>query len=131
MQVTAKNGLAGCRVLVVEDEFFIADELERALRSAGAQVIGPTPTCAEALALLGRGAVDLAVLDITLADASVYPLADALRARGIPFVFATGFGVTAVREEYRDVPRWEKPYDEAALTRALATLRRAQPSFTD
>lgn len=112
--------LRGLRVLVVEDEYLIAMDLCEELRDVGAVVMGPTATVAEALALLDRGpAPDMAVLDIALDDEKVYPVADALRSRGIPFLFATGYDVSAIPGRFADVPRAQKPL---ALGSAVPTL---------
>jgi CheY-like chemotaxis protein len=114
--------LRGRRVLVVEDDYYIAVDLARALEAAGAVVVGPCGRVAEALALIestGAG-LDAATLDINLHDAVVYPVADALRARGVPFAFATGYDAMMVPPAYADVPRCEKPLDPAKLIRALA-----------
>lgn len=113
--------LAGRRVLVVEDEFFIADDMEAALRRAGAEVLGPVPTCAEALALgaAERGRIDIAVLDINLGGELCFPVADALAAAGVPFIFATGYEEAVLPERFRQVRRWEKPFDLSGLVRHL------------
>ena len=78
------------RVLIVEDEYFIADDIAQVLEKAGAAVVGPAPTREAALALLTSERVDIAVLDIELHGELVFPVADYLRARAIPFIFATG-----------------------------------------
>lgn len=112
---------AGCRILIVEDEYLIASGLRRALERAGASVLGPVPTVAEAVALLAATAgVDGAVLDINLGGEPVFPVADALRARGVPFVFTTGYSAEDVPPPYRGVPRVEKPASPAEILRALA-----------
>ena len=101
--------LRGRRVLVVEDEYLIAEDLREQLLSCGAEVLGPVACVAEALALLKDGtAPDLAILDIGLGREKVYPVADALRVRDIPFVFATGYDASAIPEGYAGVPRTEK-----------------------
>ena len=118
-----EHGLSGCRVLVVEDEYFIADDIARALGRLGAEVVGPVPDRDEALALLSSGErIDLAVLDINLHGEVVHPVADALQGQGVPFVFATGYDQSAVPDRHQDVPRWEKPFDPDALVRALPRL---------
>lgn len=123
------GSLAARRVLVVEDEYFIADDMAKALAQIGAEVVGPVPTRDQALALLSQeGAFDAAVLDINLRGEVVYPVADALRARGIPFVFATGYDESTVPSVYEDVPRWEKPFDPAQLARALPRIGFARGS---
>ena len=114
--------LSQCRILVVEDEFLVAEEIAQALEDRGAQVIGPFPTVSRALRYLEAGSpVDAAVLDINLQGEMVYPVADALRERGVPFVFATGYALWAIPERYRHLPRCEKPVDAASVIKALFT----------
>ena len=117
--------LAGCRILVVEDDFLIAIDMVDVLRSAGATVVGPAADIAQAVALLdGTTALpDLAVLDLDLHGAPSYPVADLLAARGVPFVFTTGFSAEAVAAAYRSHPRLEKPVGERMLLAALQTAR--------
>ena len=115
------SSLRGRRVLVVEDEYLIAQDLCEELRSCGAEVMGPATSVAHALALLiAEPPPDMAVLDIGLPDAKVYPVADALRARGIPFVFATGYGADGLAAEYRTAPLLQKPFRSGDLEKALA-----------
>ena len=119
--------LSGCRILVVEDEYFLADDLAQAIAQLGAEVLGPVPTRDEALDLLATaGPIDLAVLDINLEDKAVYPVADLLIAQGVPFLFATGYGEAAVPTRYQHVPRWEKPFSPETLAHALPELMRDQ-----
>ena len=104
------SSLRGRRVLVVEDEYLIAEDLCEELRSCGAEVMGPADCVVAALALLqAEPPPDMALLDIGLPDEKVYPVADALRARGIPFVFLTGYEAPLIPEGYSDVPRADKP----------------------
>jgi CheY-like chemotaxis protein len=104
------GSLRGRRVLIVEDDYLIAEDLREQLLSCGAVVLGPVACVADALALLEDGAVpDMAILDIGLGGGKVYPVADALRRRGIPFVFATGYDSWSIPSAYADVPRTEKP----------------------
>lgn len=104
------TSLRGLRVLVVEDEFIIAEDLCEEILSWGAEVMGPAACVAGALALLKAGpAPDLAVLDIGLQGETVYPVADVLRSRGIPFIFATGYDACAVAAGYAGVPLALKP----------------------
>ena len=98
-------------MLVVEDDYFLAEDLSAALGETGAEVLGPVPDLESALSLLAHGpAPTAAILDIKLQGERVYPLADALRERAIPFVFATGYEAAAIPEAYAAVPRCEKPY---------------------
>jgi len=123
-----RTAFAGCRVLVVEDEYFIADDIARALSTLGAEVVGPVPTRADALACFndssGVGRIDAAVLDINLRGETCFPVADALATRGVPFVFATGYDQAMVPGAYGHVPRWEKPFDPEVLVRTLPGLVR-------
>lgn len=107
------------RVLVVEDEYFIADDLAQALAQAGVDVVGPVGDPEEALAVADREAIDGAVLDISLHGKMVFATAAELRARGIPIVFATGFASSMLPPELSDVPLWEKPFDADDLARWL------------
>jgi CheY-like chemotaxis protein len=114
--------IKGNRLLVVEDEYLIAADLTASLQSLGFEVVGPAGSVAEALALLetdGRP-LDGAVLDINLGNERVYPIADVLKARGIPFVFTTGYDVAAIPNAYAHVPRCQKPVDERRLFRCLS-----------
>ena len=88
------SALAGCRVMVVEDEVLPAMEMEIALEEAEADVVGPAHTLGDALGLLDAEAepIDVAILDVDLHGRDVYPVAEALRARGVPFLFYTGHG---------------------------------------
>lgn len=99
--------LQGRCVLVVEDEYFIADAMQRGLRKAGARVVGPAASVAEALALLQAEPVDGAVLDLNLDNEKTFPVADALEARGIPFLFATGYNLADIPPDWRHVTRCE------------------------
>ncbi|MGY3621041.1 response regulator [Bradyrhizobium sp. USDA 10063] len=115
--------LAGRRVLIVEDEYFLADDIARACQALGAEIEGPVGDVEDALAILsGLRTVDGAVLDVNLRNASIFPVARGLQSRGIPFVFTTGYDRTAVDPEFEDVPLWEKPLDIAAMTRGLSEL---------
>ncbi|HYZ33920.1 MAG TPA: response regulator [Crenalkalicoccus sp.] len=115
--------LAGRRILVVEDEALVAMLVEDALLDAGASVLGPAATVAEALALLERGeAPSAAVLDLNLAGETSTPVADVLAARGVPFVVATGYGADGLPAGHIDVPVLAKPYDPEDLTSTLARL---------
>jgi DNA-binding NtrC family response regulator len=106
-----KPDLTRCRVLVVEDEYFLADDLAKALRSRGAQVVGPIAELAEALSQVRQDGFDFAVIDVNLRDEKAFPIADELARQGIPFAFATGYGPDVIPEQYRNIRRWEKPYD--------------------
>ena len=112
----------GCRVLVVENDFMLADDLRRDLERQGADVMGPVASVAEALDLLWiEPSPDAAILDVFLDDEVSYSIADILRGRGIPFVFAINRLAWMIPHAYADVPRLEKPVDMRRLTQALAS----------
>jgi CheY-like chemotaxis protein len=107
-------------VLVVEDEFYLADDLALELTSRGVTVVGPVADVEEALALLESGVeIDAAVLDINLRNVSVFPVAEALQEREVPFVFATGYDRSAIPTQFTSVPRLEKPYNLSDLLEIL------------
>ena len=115
------GSLKGLRLLIVEDEYAIAFDLTDTLEEIGASVVGPAPSVANALALIDSEAeLDGAVLDINLNGQLVYPVAEALRARSVPFVFATGYDARVVPSAYAEVPRYEKPVDARQLARGLS-----------
>ena len=123
---TSPSMLSGRRVLVVEDEYFQADDMARLLRQLGAEVIGPIGEVEDALELLETGKpVDMAVLDINLKGEMIYPAADKLRARAIPFIFMSGYDRGPIPAHYRDVPLLEKPIDDRAIYRTLRQLSQA------
>lgn len=113
-------GFAGCRVLVVEDEYLLAEDICQELQAAGAEVLGPASTVEGALGLLAHdGGPDVAILDVNLGGERSFPVADALRLRHVPFVFSTGYDAWALPAPYDQAPRCEKPVDMAAIGRAL------------
>ena len=118
--------LAGCPILIVEDEYIIAREMNAILTAWGAAVVGPAPTVTEALGLMAaHPQLACAVLDINLRGELVYSLADALLERRIPVIFVTGYGAGSIPPAYAAMPRCEKPVDVAALGEAIRRLVRA------
>ena len=112
--------LAGRRVLLVEDEYFIADELQRMFEESGAEVLGPVASVQGALDLIASTPkIDGAVLDMNLREVMVFPVADALQARGVPFVFATGYEKIAIPARYAGVGYCEKPFEATQVAHAL------------
>jgi len=114
-----KRPLLGVRVLVVEDDYFIALELCTALRDAGADIIGPARDVESGLAAIAREQLDCAVLDINLQGRMGFQIAEELRTRDVPTIFATGYDATTIPQELTDIPRLEKPVDLKALCRAV------------
>ncbi|CAN7693789.1 response regulator [Rhizobium sp. LjRoot98] len=110
---------AGKRILVVEDEYFLADDTRRTLVNLQALVVGPVATVADALALIGGQEIDAAILDIHLGDELVFPVADKLEERNIPFVFATGFDPSIVPQRFAGFVLCQKPTELQKIARAL------------
>ncbi|TCF96656.1 response regulator [Paraburkholderia strydomiana] len=115
-------GLEGQRVLVVEDDYMVAQAVMALLEDAGIHVVGPIGWVDEVLSFLGEhaDAFDCAVLDVDLHGETSYPVMDALAARGIRFVLTTGYGADALDSRYSHYARCEKPIDRDLLFRALA-----------
>lgn len=125
--VAHEDALKGARILVLEDEMMAASMLEMVLGEAGCVVIGPAPTVIDGLLLAKAHDIDAAVLDVNLGGELVFPVADALAARGVPFIFITGYGVTGVTgERYPTVPIVQKPYDDEAVIETVARLLAAR-----
>ncbi|MHC4055604.1 response regulator [Bradyrhizobium sp. 25ACV] len=121
--------LAGRRILVVEDEYFLADDIGKALRALGAEIAGPVGHIEDAVEMLHDGGVlDAAVLDVNIRAKPIFPVARELRARQVPFVFTTGYDRISIEPEFQDVPIWEKPIDIVAMVQNLASLVDGQPS---
>lgn len=120
------GSLAGRRVLLVEDELMLALDVQLALEDAGAHVLGPIDDLADGLALLEReSGIDAAILDIDLHGEDVFPLAERLRARGVPFLFHTGHGErAALTRHFERVTVCTKPVLTEALVRAVRDLLR-------
>jgi DNA-binding NtrC family response regulator len=122
-----RGPLAGRRVLVLEDEYFIAEDLAQALDAAGATVVGPFGNMESALAALaGRPELDVGILDVNLQGRRSYAVAEALQERGVPFIFLTGYDSPAIDAAWSQTPICHKPFDPARLLRILAG-RETQP----
>jgi CheY-like chemotaxis protein len=111
--------LNGKRILVVEDEAIIAAFVEDILDDLGATVVGPAYSVTQALKLASAETLDAALLDVNVRDESIVPVRDTLRRRGIPFVFATGYGAERARDVTGDAPVVDKPYSRERIARAL------------
>lgn len=129
------ENLAGCRVLVVEDEALIALMIEDVLIDAGCEIVGTTGKLETALALARNARPDIAVLDISIRGGKVYPVADHLLTLGIPFVLASGYGEWTLPENLRNRPRLQKPFTKVELQQRVKGLwkqaaGRASPDAT-
>ena len=114
--------LAGRRILVVEDEVMVSWMLEDMLEDLGCAVVGPAARVDQALAIIDAETFDAAVLDVNLNGEKSYPIADKLMARGLPFVFSTGYGRKGLNDSYLECPLLQKPFKQSTLGDALGTL---------
>lgn len=123
--------LNGKRILVVEDEAIIAAFVEDILEELGATVVGPAYSVAQALKLATAEPLDAAILDVNVRDESIVPVRDTLRGRGIPHVFATGYGAERSRDVTGGAPVVDKPYSRERIAKALADCLAAQPDIAE
>lgn len=119
--MTDQVRLNGFRILVVEDEVLVAMLLEEMLQDLGCQVVGIESSVAGALAAVNLHVFDGAVLDINLKGERVEPVADALALRGVPFIFASGYGEPGLAERFATRPLLQKPYEMTSLAETLAS----------
>jgi two-component SAPR family response regulator len=118
--VVDSAALAGLRVLVVEDEMLVSLLIEDILNDASCIIIGPFDRVSRALAAARTERIDLAVLDVNVDGVKVYPVAEVLDARQIPFVFLSGYGQQAVPADRPDWRMCAKPFRPQDLTEMLA-----------
>jgi CheY-like chemotaxis protein len=120
--MTSDAPLQGRRILVVEDEMMIAMLVEDMLSELGCVVVGPAHAVTTALELAsGEPEIDAALLDINLGGQPVFDIADALRGRGVPTIFSTGYGESGLREIDKGAPVLQKPFRSNDLEAALKT----------
>lgn len=120
--------LDGCHILLVEDEYLLADELQMALEDAGAVVIGPAADLAGAIGLARSGRpIDGAILDVNLGGEMVFPAADLLIERGVPIILSTGYDASIIPERLRTAARCEKPINIRRIIEAITA--RCAPEF--
>ncbi|HEY2708035.1 MAG TPA: response regulator [Caulobacteraceae bacterium] len=118
--MTEPSPLLGRRVLVVEDEMMIAMLVEDMLADLGCAVVGPAHALDTALNLARtESGLDVAVLDVNLGGQPVFAVADALRAKGVPAIFSTGYGDAGLRDVDRGSPVLQKPFRAGDLAKAL------------
>ena len=115
------------RVFVVEDEVAISMLIEDMLLDLGAEVVGPAGRLGQACSMAETGSFDIAILDVNVAGEAVYPVAEILARRGVPFMFSTGYGAAGIDPAWRDRPVLQKPFAQAELEKALATVRPPAP----
>jgi CheY-like chemotaxis protein len=114
--------LAGLRVLVVEDEGSVALLIEGMLEDLGCEIAASVATLAKALHAVQTETLDFAVLDVNLAGDQVFPVAEILKGRRLPFVFSTGYGRVGVPETFKDCAVLNKPYTIEDLRATLFSI---------
>lgn len=122
MSKATEHMLDGRCVLVVEDQYLVADEMRRMVKAMGGDVLGPVARAKAALELLSGRAVDFALLDINLGDGNAYEVATELIRRDVPFLFATGSEPWVIPDEFQEVPRLDKPLTSRTLADAVHRL---------
>jgi CheY-like chemotaxis protein len=119
--MSENRGSASRRVLIVEDDVMIRMLMEDMLSDLGFAVAAEASRVHEALAAVNGMAIDIAILDVNLSGETTCPVAEALAARGTPFVFATGYGEHGLPQQFRDRPLLKKPFQIDGLKRMLDT----------
>lgn len=117
-----KSSLDGARILVVEDEFFIADDLVRALRKSGAKPVGPVGSAADARRLLKKERPDAAILDLNLRGEIASDLIEQLADERVPCLIVSGYSEQSFPEEFKHFPSFEKPVAYHRVTEKLAQI---------
>ena len=116
-----------CRVLIVEDEAAISILMEDMLLDLGSEIVGPASRLDPALQLAREADLDAAILDINIAGAQSYPVADVLRSREIPVIFATGYGSSVLPERFNFCQILQKPFEQHRFSQTLHTALAGSP----
>lgn len=119
--------ISGNRVMIVEDEALVAMVVSESLTNLGCSVVGPFSRCSDAMAAIETGEVDAAILDVNLDGEMVYPLADMLSVRGVPFIFVTGYGAESIDSRFSHVPVIQKPIERHVLQRIFVPTKDEAP----
>jgi len=114
--------LAGRRILIVEDEIIVSWLLQDMLADLGCEVVGPAARVDQSLAMIEVEALDAVLLDLNLNGEMSYPVADALVARGVPFVFTTGYAKNRLLNGYQTFPVLQKPFHQLEVGDMLGKL---------
>ena len=118
--MTVPAVMHGSRLLVLEDDYFIAEDIVERLKAQGADVVGPAGTVEDALDLIDEtDQLDGALVDLNLHGEMAFPVADALRERRVPLVFVTGYDQATIPPAYADIIRCEKAIDPVKVAKAL------------
>ena len=118
-------GLAGRRILIVEDSPVVGPYTADILTELGCEPIGPAPNMATAREMAEREQFDAAVMDVHIRGERVFPLCDMLEAKGVPFLLTSGYADWELPDRWRDCPRLQKPYKLEDLRNAISTLLEA------
>lgn len=110
------------RALIVEDELLLLMDLEYTLTDLGYQIAGKASNLSRGQALARELEIDVAILDVNLSGLNSAAIADELSARGVPFIFASGYTESSIAERFRGCTRIAKPYETATLRRALQAV---------
>ena len=121
------DSLRGCRVLLVEDETLVALLLEDMLEEIGCTVAAFAASVREGVKLAESVDLDAAILDVNVGGVEVYPVAEALAARRIPFVFCSGYGASGLQPPWCEKPVLAKPFVQTELESALRRVCAAKP----
>ena len=114
------TGLPGLRVLVVEDEGAVAFMIEDILQNLGCEIVASVARLGDAQEIAATAAIDIALLDVNLFGRPVFPVAEVLRQRRIPFIFSTGYGMSGLPREYSSHPVLGKPFSATELQQTMA-----------
>jgi len=119
-------GVRKISVLLVEDEVMIRMMVADMLDELGYRIAGEAGDVDEAVRLVQATDFDIAILDVNVNGKVISPVAEALQLRGLPFIFATGYGVQGLPEKFRDCPALQKPFQVETLARAIEDVLRAK-----
>lgn len=120
--MTSERPLEGKRILVLEDDYYLATDEKALLEQAGATVVGPFGSAFQERQLTDAGELDAAIVDINLGHGPSFGTARLLVDRGVPFVFVTGYDAAIVPGDLSHIPRIEKPMREREFVSAVAAL---------
>jgi DNA-binding response OmpR family regulator len=123
--MSGQISLEGFAVLVLEDDYYLADDAKRLLEKAGARVIGPFSRTEAALAAVAQQRPSCALVDINLGGGASFTTAEALRSGGVPIIFVTGYDARAIPSDFRGIPHVEKPVEPRKLLQAVSVACRA------
>jgi len=127
----AQDMLRAAPVLVAEDEFIIALALGEMLEDHGVVVVGPAGRLERAVTMAETAEISLALLDVNLRGKPIFPVAEILAARGIPFIFMTGYARADLPPRFADTPMLFKPFNYSTLVRVMAELASPRQSVAD